>query len=636
MKNLTVVLFRIVISTWANLMFAQVPVWGSVARFGHVPPGLDIEITGITNDRGEFVIGEIPVSGLRAFDDNYGSSFILDGDIFDSRDSIVRVSWRGAGSIVGVNTLFVGSSALLTSGVSGGSWSCSNTCAQMAGNRITAFYPGNDTITYVFTNLHGTDSAIKIIHILATPQICVGASILFSDTATGGSWQSSNAAAAVTGGLVTGMHPGTDTINYIVQNLCGSDSAFVVVTILPLPYAGSIVGMSGVFVGSVITLSDSVTGGMWGITNSNATIANGMVTGLYPGTDTVFYRVTNLCGSDSALKYIQVGPMPDAGTIVGPSGVCVGSGISLTDSVAGGIWFCSNASATVYAGIVFGLSSGTDTIGYVYATDTAFKVIKVYDLPVVPIIDVNPPSALCAGTMFQNFGVQLPPPLNTHYNWSAVNAIIWAVGDNAQFALVNFPYPGEAYVTLTSENNNFCINSSSYSVAVSNSVAPIPEIFYFQFHFVCRPGDLFSYQWGYDDAITLDSNILPGEINQDYLNPTPDWAHKYYWVNTSNGECTQKTYYNAPVNITQVNDAQTVSMAVYPNPAKEQVNIVLYAAIKQNLTLEISNISGQKMWTSPMQNNKLQIDVSSFPAGFYLISCFENNIKIASSRFIKN
>ncbi len=89
---------------------------------------------------------------------------------------------------------------------------------------------------------------------------------------------------------------------------------------------------------------------------------------------------------------------PAAPAISGPSSVCPGSTITLTDASAGGTWTSSNtALATVGSstGIVTGVSSGTLTITYTPDCGAiATKSIVVSSLPATP----SGSSTVCAGT----------------------------------------------------------------------------------------------------------------------------------------------------------------------------------------------------------------------------------------------
>jgi Secretion system C-terminal sorting domain len=89
----------------------------------------------------------------------------------------------------------------------------------------------------------------------------------------------------------------------------------------------------------------------------------------YTGSDT-FSIIVNDCGNapDTAIFYINVRPLPVAGTIEGVTEVCVGDTISLIGTVTGGTWAASNSHAGVIpAGTssrVYGRNPGIDTIRY--------------------------------------------------------------------------------------------------------------------------------------------------------------------------------------------------------------------------------------------------------------------------------
>ncbi len=114
-----------------------------------------------------------------------------------------------------------------------------------------------------------------------------GAGTLLSD-GTGGTWSSSNTAAATVGstGSVSGILPGTTTIIYTL----GGCTSMHVVTVSAAP--GAITGAATVCAGSEITLSDGG-GGTW--TSSNTAVAtvdgSGDVWGANGGTATIAYSL---------------------------------------------------------------------------------------------------------------------------------------------------------------------------------------------------------------------------------------------------------------------------------------------------------------------------------------------------------
>jgi hypothetical protein len=130
--------------------------------------------------------------------------------------------------------------------------------------------------------------------------VCAGSTITLTDSVVGGTWSSSSTSVATIGstGIVTGIAAGTTTISYAVTNSFGSSYAMKVVTVNPLPTAGTITGPNTVAVSTTIGLSNSATGGTW--TSSNTSVANvgstGVVLGVSAGTVLITYAVSGTCG----------------------------------------------------------------------------------------------------------------------------------------------------------------------------------------------------------------------------------------------------------------------------------------------------------------------------------------------------
>jgi sugar lactone lactonase YvrE len=88
---------------------------------------------------------------------------------------------------------------------------------------------------------------------------------------------------------------------------------------------------------------------------------------------------------------------PSGLAIGGPYSVCSGATVTLSGTVAGGIWTSSNtsvATAGSATGIVSGLSVGTTTITYTTGTATATRVVTVNPLP----SSITGVGSLCAGS----------------------------------------------------------------------------------------------------------------------------------------------------------------------------------------------------------------------------------------------
>jgi hypothetical protein len=252
-----------------------------------------------------------------------------------------------------------------------------------------------------------------------------------------------------------------------------------------------------------------------------------------------------------------------------------------TDSVcSGGILYYVPASPT--AGTSFSWSrsavagiepnapsSGSGTINEVLTNTTGAPLSTIYSFMLQAhgctaarslLVTVLPPEAgtpitthtaatVCSGAQFQNFGAAAAPAPGYSYAWSATNATVWATGSTSQYCLVSFDAPGEAVVTLTTGSGVGCASGSTYTVLVGNDIAAPGTVIYYNNQFVFQDNTQDTYQWGYDDAATLDSALIQGATFQSYGNATPDLTGKYYWVLTTRGGCMQKTYFNTPLSI---------------------------------------------------------------------------------------
>ncbi len=263
-------------------------------------------------------------------------------------------------------------------------------------------------------------------------------------------------------------------------------------------------------------------------------------------------------------------------------------------------------------------------------------VVKVNPAPDAPVLAVLPPSNACSNTQYQNIGTASEPPAGTSYIWSAINANIMATGKSRQNALVTFNTPGEAKVIVTSSiNATSCQNADTFNVTVSSSVSENPQVLYYNGQFLCLQNEVDSYQWGYDDAITLDSTLFQGEVNQVYLNNAPDFVYQNFWVMTKHNGCMQKTYYNRPTGVTNINTDVT-AMKVFPNPASSTVNVELNATLTGDVQVELVNLLGQKVSQATITDRRATFNVGELPAGCYLVDCYHNGVKIANAKFIKN
>jgi hypothetical protein len=97
-------------------------------------------------------------------------------------------------------------------------------------------------------------------------------------------------------------YTGTDSFKIRVSDGTDADTTTIHITVNPLPNAGTITGADSLCPGTTTTLTDLTAGGTWASSNMTITTVSstGMVTAVAPGIDTITYRVTNVCGADTA------------------------------------------------------------------------------------------------------------------------------------------------------------------------------------------------------------------------------------------------------------------------------------------------------------------------------------------------
>ena len=315
-------------------------------------------------------------------------------------------------------------------------------------------YVGYDSFKVRVTN--GFTSDTMEVHITVQPtlvsagtitgptNVCIGATITLTDTLAGGIWSTDYMASIVTtthGGVVTGILPGVDTIKYTV-NGCGIATSIITITVNPLPDAGTITGLTNICVGSSITLTETVTGGIWsdttGKTSINPIPGGVNITGINSGTDIISYRIADSLCTGVAVHTIEIDSIPAIGIISGPINICIGASAIYTDPAPYGIWSgdtsaSGKATATIVSDTVTGIAAGTYNISYsitnACGTFAATQSINIISLPDVPVVS-NYGGTLTAPTGYASYqwildGMSIPGAITDTYQ--ILNAGVYAV-----------------------------------------------------------------------------------------------------------------------------------------------------------------------------------------------------------------
>lgn len=257
---------------------------------------------------------------------------------------------------------------------------------------------GTTTVTATANNTGCTSTATTALTVNPTPSaitgasaVCVGQTITVSATPAAGTWSVSNANANIdaVSGIITGVTNGTSVVTY---TLAGGCNTTYTITINALPAA--ITGATSVCEGATTTLANTSTGGTWTASNSNANIdaSTGDVTGVTAGTVTITYTLPTGCYTTYSLTVLQA-----PATIGGPSSVCEGSSIALTNTVGAGTWTSGSTHVAIdgTTGVANGITAGTSVITYTLPSGCAVQaVVTVHALPPA----ITGPGTVCANS----------------------------------------------------------------------------------------------------------------------------------------------------------------------------------------------------------------------------------------------
>ena len=326
-----------------------------------------------------------------------------------------------AGTISGPSFVCGTGTISLSETAGGGSWSSSSasTATVSSSGVVTGVSSGLATITYSVTSSFGCGSA-RSFYDVSVVSYPVAGTISGSSTACSGTTTTVTASGGTSSptwytlstaictidasGNVTYVAPGLATIIDVAINSCGSDTSRLSVTVSSASIP-TISGPGSICQGATGTVTPSITGGTWtSATTGVATVTtSGVATGVSSGSAILSYALSESCGMVYTTYGLTVLPLPDIGSISGPTAACIGGTISLSDATgaSGGTWSsASTGVATVTgSGVVTGVATGSAIISYSVTnscgTLAATQSVTVISSAVVSAISGG--SFLCAG-----------------------------------------------------------------------------------------------------------------------------------------------------------------------------------------------------------------------------------------------
>ena len=542
-----------------------------------------------------------------------------------------------AGTIIGTQTgVCVASSIYLSDVTTGGVWSSANTATATVNGtgKVTGVAQGLGLISYTYTNSCGSAQTMYAIHVDAPATVqpvtgpsatCVGASITLANanTAGTGTWSASNTDAAVSSaGVVTGIAGGNTTITYTFTNACNTVTATANAQVDVLLNHGTISGPTSVCTGSLISLSETVSGGIWlssatGVANVDAA---GNVTGVSQGSTTISYYLSNACGASVATYMVNVSR--PASMIAGGDSVGIGAQLPLIDSVLGGTWSSASTSvATINAstGVVTGVSSGTSIISYM-VTDvcgTSYATLTLNVGPAPSAGTISGADSVCINgniTLSDNVSGGVWTASNGKLSINSAGLVTGATsGLDTVFYTVN-----NAFGTTTIQKIIFVNSTPVLSVTGPNLVA--------------LGGNYLFYGTPIGGTYST-NNTAVGVFVAFYTDPVTrstvgsfvvtgygvETVHYSYTNSCGTTDSTFVIDFPAPAGVSSAISAST-QLIVYPNPNQGEFTLNLASANSENAVVVITNVLGEKVKEFTMATNKPAGIILDQPTGLYLVS----------------
>ncbi len=520
--------------------------------------------------------------------------------------------------VTGLDSVCAGSGIPLADTSAGGSWSVANTHASISAlGVLSGLSAGPDTVIYSISNSCGTSHSSKLVVVNPLPfagilsgedSVCTGDTIMLSGVMAGGSWTASITGVSVAGGVVTGVSVGFDTISYTLTSGCTSVVSKVVY-VNTLPGVAAIAGAASLCAGATIALTDTTNGGTWMSSNATATVASGLVAGMSPGTDTIYYSVTNTCGPHPAIKIITINPLPDAGAISGDSSVCIGGIVSLADTGGGGIWHSiSNGIATISAttGTLFAIAPGTDTIKFSVTNSCGTA-------SAMRIQTVNPmPSPIMGGNTVCLNNIRLLLDTIPGGTWSSADMAIATVDG---LGVVRGVSPGTTVITYALPTG--CGVSDTVSVNTLPSQITGDTT-------VCLGGGLTLHDsTGGGAWSALNMSVATVDSSSGVVVGLAAGISNIYYTTPAGCRATLLIHVDSCA-LPTINEVK-----IFPDPATSEVTIYSSGSLS---TIAIYTAEGKLLFHDNYSNAKeVQLDVALFPAGLYFIRVNDGTVL----RFVK-
>lgn len=402
----------------------------------------------------QWQLGASPIAGATAssyaasLDGNY-TVVISNSTCSATSPSLVVTVNPLPAAITGTTTACPGTTTTLSSSSSGGSWASGTTSVATVGGTgiVTGVGLGISTITYTlptgcFTTTIATINPAPLASVTAGGPLtfCSGGSVaLNANPGAGLTYQWRQGGSNIAGATnITYSASAAGTYDVVVSNASGcATTSTPAVTVNVTPGPGATITPAGPTTfctpGSVVLNANTGAGitYQWQLGGVNIP---GATASSYTASASGSYAVIvslGACVVTSAPTVVTV-LSATPGPITGPTAVCIGLTITLSNSVTGGTWTSSNPSVGVInaLGVVTGLTTGTTTITYsvTNACGTGFTTTTVNVSPGMAIAPITGTLSVCAG------GTTVLACATSGGTWTSANTTIATIGSTTGIA----------------------------------------------------------------------------------------------------------------------------------------------------------------------------------------------------------
>ncbi len=366
--------------------------------------------------------------------------------------------------------------------------------------------------------------------------------------------------------------------------------------------------------GSVTLTATQASSYLW--SNSETTQS---ITVSISGTYTVT-TVNGSCSGTSAPVVVNAAAAPTAPVITanGSLAVCPGTTLTLSSSPANAYLWSNGATTRSIVVASAGDYSVTSYTGPTCSAISSVKTVSLLTAPVKPTISASSSTIL---------GSNNPSVVLTS---SVASAYLWTTTSSQRSITVTSQ--GTFRVSVTGTNG--CKSTSNEVAVIANGCTPPPSP---------------TISLGGSNVINSGSSvILTSSISGGYRWSTGATTRS---ITVSAAGIYNVRSYNAggcfstslPVTITviltrennpstsEILNELTDHFTVYPNPAKEQLNIVFNETQEKNMNVKLLDITGREIKniavSSSIGENRFQLDVSALPRGIYIACLLSDNKK---------